>query len=501
VTSFVEVRRGAYRDSVSLMQISRRLAAAGGVEAALVAMATALNRDLLEAEGFTVPAEAGPNDLVIAIRSGDPDALEDARSALEQVLAGRPEPGGAAAAGPGRTPAPRTVRAAATRLPGASLAFVSVPGRHAFVEAMDALAAGLHVVVFSDNVPVAQEVLLKAEAQRRGLLVMGPDCGTAVVNGAGLGFANRVRHGPVGIVAASGTGAQQLMCLLDAAGTGISHCLGVGGRDLSAEVGGASTRQALEALDADADTELILVVSKPPAPRVASEIRALAGKLSTPTLFALLGPDGQDLTSAAAAAVARVGGHVDSWPQWRPGRGRAYGPGRGTRPGALRGLYCGGTLCDEAMVIASGALGPIASNIPLKPGWAAGDDLRSPGHLMIDFGDDRLTEGRPHPVIDPSLRLERLAEEVAGGGPPGAVVLIDVILGYAAHPDPAADLVPVIEAAAVPVVATLVGTAGDPQGLDRQAEALRGAGAHVFLSNAAAARHAVSLVEPSGRRA
>jgi FdrA protein len=470
------------------MQLSRQLSAGDGVQAALVAMGTPLNLDLLRADGFEVPEQAGPNDLVVALRAADLDALDAARAAFEQALAAGPARSGGGTGGGAAAP-PRTVPAAAARLPGASLAFVSVPGRYAFAEAMDALAAGLHVVVFSDNVPVAEEVRLKEEGERRGLLVMGPDCGTALVGGVGLGFANRVRSGPVGLVAASGTGAQQLMCLLDAAGIGTSHCLGVGGRDLSAAVGGRSTRQALAMLDADPATELIVVVSKPPAPAVAAGIRELAESLATPAVLVLLEPGGDDLTAAAERVAGRLGDETPKWPQWAPAATPAGRPGK-----SLRGLFAGGTLCDEAMGIAAAVLGPIASNIPLEPGWALGADLRSPGHLMIDFGDDRFTEGRPHPMIDPGPRLERLAEEVAD--PATGAVLVDVVLGYGAHPDPAADLAPVVADSPVPVVACVVGTGADPQGLDRQAAALAEAGAQVFLSNAAATRHAVGLVQP-----
>jgi len=317
-----------------------------------------------------------------------------------------------------------------------------------------------------------------------------------VVSGVGLGFANVVQPGPVGLVAASGTGAQHVMSLLDAAGTGVSHCLGVGGRDLSAAVAGRSTLAALDALDADPATELIVVVSKPPAPEVAEKVRAHAAGLATPVLFALLGvggPDSQpDLTAAVENALRRLGRPAPArWPVWLPPSPPA------PRPGALRGLFAGGTLCDEAMVIASAALGPIRSNIPLDPAWTD-----SP-HEMIDFGDDELTRGRPHPMIDGSLRLERFA--AAAADPSCAVILVDVVLGYVADADPAATLAPAVAAArdrGVAVVVSLTGTVGDPQGLHRQAEALRDAGAAVFASNAEAAREATryasGLIGPAG---
>jgi FdrA protein len=487
VSSALELRRGTYRDSVTLMQVSRSVSAVDGVTGALVAMATELNVGLLAGMGFATPEDAGPNDLIVAVRADDEAALARGLDVLEEALARSPGGSGITSAAGAR---PRTVRAAAHAAAGASLALVSVPGPHAFAEAADALESGLDVMIFSDNVPVAQEIRLKDLGRERGLLVMGPDCGTAVVGGVGLGFANTVRTGPIGVVAASGTGSQQLMCLLHEAGSGVSHCLGVGGRDLSEAVGARSTLQALDLLDADPATELIVVVSKPPAAAVAAEVERHAATLSTPVHLAFLGRGRDDLTAAATKALVAVGREGVQDRVWHPERPVP------SRPGALRGLFCGGTLCDEAMAIAADRLGPIASNIPLAPDRALPDDLRVAGHLMIDFGDDRLTAGRPHPMIDPSLRLARLAEELAS--PTTAVLLLDVVLGHGAHADPAAGVAEVLRAAgpdAPAVLVSLCGTDQDPQGLDAQARTLAAAGAEVHLSNAEAARRAVALTE------
>ncbi|MFI6581406.1 FdrA family protein [Embleya sp. NPDC050493] len=470
------------------MQVSRSVSAVDGVTKALVAMATELNVGLLAGMGFDTPDGAGPNDLIVAIRADDEDALRRAREVLEEALVS--STGGGTGIGSAAGVPPRTIRTAAGAVPGASLALISVPGPHAFAEAMDALEADLDVLIFSDNVPVEQEIRLKDVGRERGLLVMGPDCGTALVGGVGLGFANSVRPGPIGIVAASGTGSQELMCLLHAAGSGVSHCLGVGGRDLSEAVGARSTRQALAMLDADPATELIVVVSKPPADSVAAEVERYAATLTTPVQLAFLGQGRDDLTAAATKALAAIGHAGVQDRVWRPEHAAP------TRTGALRGLFCGGTLCDEAMIIAADRLGPIASNIPLRADWALPADLHTAGHLMIDFGDDGLTAGRPHPMIDPSLRLERLAEELAD--PACAVVLLDVVLGHGAHPDPAADLAEVLRAAgpnAPTVLISLCGTDLDPQDLEAQARTLTAAGAEVHLSNAEAARRAVAIVE------
>jgi FdrA protein len=488
VSRHLQVRPGAYRDSVSLMQVSQRVGAQPGVVSALVAMATDLNLELLAGMGFPSPGGASANDMLVAVEAVDDDTLSAAVRQVDVILAERQAPFGN---GTGES-LPRTIRAAS---PGATLALISTPGIHAAADAFEALDAGLDVIIFSDNVPLAHEIALKRAAARRGRLVMGPDCGTAVVAGVGLGFANVVRPGPVGVVAASGTGAQQVMCLLDAAGVGVSHCLGVGGRDLSAEVGAASTLAALDLLAADSSTERVLVVSKPPAADMAAQVRLRASQLGMPVDLALLGPDQPTLTDAVERVVRELG-----LPWSEPMTWAALQP-RGPRAGALRGLFAGGTLCDEAMLIASARLGPVRSNIPLEPDWRLPEDLRSDGHLMIDFGDDRLTRGRPHPMIDNSLRAQRLVEE--GADPRCGVVLVDVVLGHGAHPDPAAELGPAIRTARstadeggrdIAVVVSLVGTAADPQGLVRQAEALQSAGASVHLSNAAAARAAIELV-------
>lgn len=453
----VELRPGAYADSVTLLQVSRTVQGLSGVLAAQVAMATPLNVEVLAGMGFEVPAEATPNDLVVALRLEAPDALAGALAGVDQALldANRRD------SGPTELAPPRTTGAAFRRTPE-GLALVSVPGASAFVEAMDALESGHDAMVFSDNVPVEQEVALKRYAAERSLLVMGPDCGTAVVGGLGLGFANVVSPGPVGIVAASGTGCQQVLALLDHAGVGVTSALGVGGRDLSSEVGGLATREAMRRLDEDPAVELIVVISKPPADDVAAAVRSYAATLSTPVEYALLGPGQPDLTAATEAVLRRLGRDVPEWPVVST---RTLEPGSG----AVRGLFVGGTLASEAALIASG-----------------------PGNTFVDFGDDEYTTGRAHPMIDPSLRLDHLAR--AAADPATGVLLLDVVLGHGAEPDPATGLAPALAGIEKPVVVAVVGTAADPQGLARQVTALAEAGAEVHLSNAAATRRALELV-------
>jgi FdrA protein len=476
----VSLRSGVYADSVRLMQVSRDVGTRDGVTAVLVAMATPLNVELAAGMGLTPGDDASPEQLLVGIAAVDDDALAAAVAAVDAALAERERSRATADAQPART-----VGTALDDQDGATLAVVSVPGPYAALEAADAVAAGRSVLVFSDGVPVEQEVALKRAARRAGVLVMGPDCGTAIVSGVALGFANVVRRGPVGVVAASGTGAQQVSCLLDAAGVGVSHVLGVGGRDLSEAVGGLATLDALAALDADPATERVLVVSKPPAPSVAEVVAGAAARLSTPVRSAVLGAGTPDLTAAVEALLADLGVASPRWPA-RPGSGTAA-------PGAvLKGFYSGGTLADEAMLLAAPVLGDVRSNTPLRPDLALGADLSAPGHVVVDFGDDALTVGRAHPMIDPTLRLEAIARLAASGEP--AVLLLDVVLGHGADPDPAAALAPAIAAAGLPTVVALVGTEADPQGWSRQADALAAAGAAVSASNAQATRHALDLL-------
>jgi FdrA protein len=373
--------------------------------------------------------------MVIAVRARDEDAIEAAVAAVERELAAKEAPSRVERA------AARSVAAAARRDDELSLAFLSIPGDHVAYEAAAALEAGLHVFCFSDGVSLEDEARLKRQAVERGLLFMGADCGTAIIDGVGLGFANAVQRGPIGIVGASGTGIQEVSCLLDAAGVGVSHAIGVGGRDLSAEVGGLMTRAGLERLAGDDDTRAIVVISKPPDPEVAAAIEAVT--VGKPVVL------GFDLTleQVAARAAELVGGALT------PPDARLTRP---PVPGEVRGLYSGGTLCGEA--------------------------ARIVGHgTFTDFGADEYTHGRAHPMIDQSLRLEHLAAA------PEPVLLLDVVLGYGAHPDPAGELAPVIEGLDRHVIVALVGAAGDPQGLEAQRERLEAAGAVVVRGNATAA--------------
>ena len=473
----IEIRPGFYRDSVSLMQVSQR--AGVGIDGALVAMATPLNLELAEQMGFTLPPTS-PNDLIVAIEAPSEEELSRAFAVVEEVLEEQLRKSREQSSDSGITPA-RTLG----RTQGARMALISVPGEFAFIDAVDALENNMNVMIFSDNVTIQDEILLKDIALSRDLLVMGPDCGTAIIGGVGLGFANVVSPGSVGVIAASGTGAQHLTTLLDHAGVGISHCIGLGGRDLSSAVAGRSAKQALALLEADEHTDLIVFVSKPAAAEVAESLQSVAQRMRKKVIFGLLGSTGSDITETAEKVLDELGVTRRPWVN----EVTAAGP-TGSTEGSLRGLFAGGTLCDEAMLIASRRTrAPIFSNIPLEREWLLDPFGPATSHAFIDFGDDAMTVGRAHPMIDSKLRVERLAKEISD--PSCGVILMDVVLGHGATSTPGEELSATISESSKPIFISLIGTTLDPQNYERQRALLTQAGARVFLSNAYATHAAL----------
>jgi FdrA protein len=472
-----EVRPGAYFDSAVLMRLQRALAELPGILDAGVVMATPANCELLDQSGLLESApQAGSNDLLIVVKGQDEGAAASALGQVEALLRRR----SASAAGAVR---PRTLASAARQLPEAGWVLVSVPGRYAAGVAREALDLGKHVFLYSDNVSLADEVELKQAARAKGLLVMGPDCGTAIINGVGLGFANRVRRGPIGLVGASGTGLQAVTAEIHNLGSGVSQAFGTGGRDLKDEVGGTTAAQALDLLARDPDTNVIVLVSKPPSPEVGARLlgRARAsGKavvvnfIGVPAATPQAGPlhFANSLRSAAALAVqlSQAGGA----PAVAVERIAGY----------VRGLFSGGTLAYEALLGLQSVLAPLYSNVPLREAQRLPDPLKSQGHTVLDLGEDLFTVGRLHPMMDNDLRLRRLRQEAAD--PDVGLILLDVVLGEGAHPDPASELAPAIAAIkrdrGLDVAAIVVGTDEDPQNLGAQVERLQEAGARVFRS-------------------
>jgi FdrA protein len=484
VSWHVRVIANRYADSVRLMSIARAVREREGVTRCELGTGTPANLTVLA--GYGARADATPGDLVIAVEAED-DAATEALAWAEQELSSRsPSDGRTSASAAMRQSRPRSLTAAARELDGANVALISVPGEYAVLEAHRALSSGMHVFLFSDHVPLEAEVELKRRGAELGLLVMGPECGTAMLGGIGLGFANVVRPGSVGIVAAAGTGAQESACLLDAAGAGVSHIVGVGGRDLSPDVGALMFRAGMHMVAADPGTDTLLLVSKSPTP---DGVSAIAGDLpdGVRIIAAFVGWAGAPapfevyptLEAGAAAAAGSSPPDVSELERTVDARGR-IASGR-----SLLGLYSGGSLAHEAVVLLESELGPIAGNAGHRSAQT------SYGHALFDLGEAEYTRGRPHPMVDLDVRagmLERAAEDKRVG-----CVLLDVVLGLASHPDPAGGLADAIRRVASDaiVIAHVCGTPGDPQDSNRQTATLTDAGAIVAPSNAAAARLAL----------
>ena len=471
-----EIRPGAYFDSVVLMQLQRALAALPAVLDAGVVMATPANKDLLAASEMmpATPISVTPDDLLIAIKAETEDAARDALVQVDALLQARRRQASAAFR-------PRSLASAVKMLPDAAWVLVSVPGRYAAGVARDALDLGKHVFLYSDNVAVADEVALKETAVSRGLLLLGPDCGTAIINGVGLGFANRVRPGAIGLVGASGTGLQAISSHVHQLGGGISQAIGTGGRDLSAEVGGLTTLQALDLLGRDPETAVLVLVSKPPAPHIASRVLAAAAATGKPVVVDFIGypPPARQLGNLHFAANLREAAELAVELQ-----GQTSDIKKKATPlfGFVRGLFSGGTLAYEAVLGLQALLAPLYSNVPVRAEQKLADPLVSQAHTILDLGDDVFTQGRLHPMMDNDLRLRRLRQEAAD--PETGLILLDVVLGEGAHPNPAAELAMAIARVRaerpLPVLVILLGTDADPQNMAEQAAQFAAAGAEVF---------------------
>ncbi|AKE61781.1 acyl-CoA synthetase FdrA [Citrobacter farmeri] len=485
------IKKGSFQDSVSLMIISRKLSERPEVDQVSVMMGTPANKAMLNSTGFWHDdfAEATPNDICVAVRTHDEQSgiLDVIREQLEKELNAIASASGSSQ----QLLKARRWESACQKLPQANLLLVSVAGEYAASVAKEGLLAGKNVMMFSDNVPLAQEVELKTLAREKGLIVMGPDCGTAMIAGSPLAFANVLPDGGIGVVGASGTGIQEITSQIALHQQGISHAIGLGGRDLSADVGGISALTALEMLAADDATQVIAFVSKPPSPQVRTRIIDAMQKVGKPVVALFLGSKPEQrregnvwlansLSDAAQLAVLLM----------RVAQQRVIQPevaGKG-----IYGLYAGGTLAAEAAMLLSAGLG-----VPVSESHDAGVMLDAQGHRIVDLGDDSYTLGRPHPMIDPttrSIEIEKLAAM-----PDVGVLLLDVVLGYGACADPAGAVVEAVEkvraqrAAPLVTIATMTGTDADPQGRSGQIDILREAGIAVVETLEEAVLLAISL--------
>ncbi len=509
------IKSGRYYDSVTLLEIAQGLLKLTGVQDAAVVMGTPANKGILaDADLLTAEAEvASADDLIISVRTESEDVALAAMQEAEALLSASHAPQGENPL----LPPPKTLHAATERLEGANVALISVAGRYAASVARNALQEGLHVFLFSDNVTVKHEIALKKLGRKKGLLVMGPDAGTAILNGVALGFANAAISGPVGIVAASGTGLQAVTSQLTRMGVGITQAIGTGGRDLSAKVGGIMMLEGLKALQADPATEILVLVSKPPAKDIAAKVLDQLRKGDKPAVVCFLGGKGKPVRKAGgipaktleeaallAAALARRQSISDARDQIRSARkdlaerAQAFKKRLKGKPHYFRGLFSGGTFCYESQLILNKMFSKgnkVVSNAPVKKKRQMADPNVSDGHTAVDLGEDEFTVGRLHPMLDPTLRNRRILREAQD--PETAIIFLDIVLGYGVHPDPAGAAIEAIEEAQklrkamgreLLFIASVCGTDNDPQDARAQEAKLQRAGMIVLPTNAAATR-------------
>jgi succinyl-CoA synthetase alpha subunit len=506
------IRKNEYFDSVFLMGINKRLSAYSGVEQTAVLMGTEANKRLLADIGIAgADIEAAQaNDLVVAVVAETGKIVREVIDSFDDIL-------GDLAAG-SRTSDVHTIAAAFDRKPNANLVVFSIPGEFVANEARKALATGLNVFIFSSNVPMEQELALKQLGRERNLLVMGPDCGTSILNGIGIGFANAVRRGPIGAVGPSGTGLQEFTSQIHNAGAGISHAIGTGGNDLSEAIGGLTTIAALQRLEADPQTEVIAIIAKPPGKKTLAKLEDEAGKLTKPLIGCFLGiPKETDSESGVfqwASTIDEAAANALSAAGIQPGESIGGGARLSKKdPGAiraawlpdaryLRGIFAGGTFSYQAQHILHEAKIPVYSNGPIRAEFKLDDPDIGREHSVIDMGDEQYTLGKPHPMIDGSERGKRILREAAD--PSVAILLLDFILGYNASSDPVGELLePLKEAQALrcksggelTIVASVCGTPEDPQDMDLQVEMLEENDVIVFKSSAQAVMFCLELLK------
>lgn len=503
------ILQNRYYDSVVLMRGSEKIKEEIGAKQVSLMMGTDANKDILRIAGLlTSQGESGsPGDLIIAVAIEDESKMEGMEERIEGILA--PKAGSKT-----EDYHPRSLDGAMEVMPSANLALISIPGEYVDWEGEKAIDRGLHLMIFSDNVSLETEIKLKKKGEEKGLLVMGPDCGTSIIHGAALAFANVVRRGNIGIVAAAGTGIQEVSTLIHKMGGGISHAIGTGGRDLSKEVGGITMKMGIRSLLTDTGTDVLVLVSKPPHPDVEMAIYEVLKGVEKPVIINFLGSNGVEakkrgfkfaktLEDAAVMAIEASGGkahlpepeNMENLIREEVGKlsaGQKY----------LRGLYSGGTLCNETRIILEDSGLEIFSNVTKNPDFKMKDVFKSKKHSLVDMGDDSFTKGAPHPMIDNTKRKYRIIQEVED--PETAVILMDVVLGYGSNPDPAGELVPAINEAREKVkesgrylifVASVCGVDEDPQNAKEQIKKLRDAGVVVLPSNARASRFVADIMK------
>ncbi|CQR46304.1 membrane protein FdrA [Paraliobacillus sp. PM-2] len=492
------IKPNLYQDSVSLMLLANKLSSMDGVEQISIMMGTPANKDIFKNTGLYTPEldDAKPSDMCIVIRTEDPEIIDTVLEQIDSFIQDQSSSGSA-----NDYENVRTWDRALQQLPDANMALLSIPGQHAATEAHKALDRGLHVFMFSDNVSKEDEKELKDKAHDKGLLVMGPDCGTGILSGVPLAFANVVEEGNIGIVGASGTGIQEVSSLIDRLGGGITHAIGTGGRDLKGDIGAVTMLDGIAALEQDPNTKVIVVISKPPEKAVREQVVQKLRGLSKPAVAVFMGekPEAHEtniqyaytLEETARYAIELAKGQkVDAFDEAKRPNLTLH-----ANQTAIKGLYSGGTLASEAAMLLYEVLGIEKSNN--EEGYL----LKAANHEVIDLGDDKYTKNKPHPMIDPSTRntfIEEAARDEATG-----VILFDTVLGYGSHDDPAGEVVKAVNNAKsiaseqgkeLYFVTSICGTSKDPQTFEEQKNKLIAANVIVEESNVRAVKTSLELL-------
>ncbi|MFD2308628.1 acyl-CoA synthetase FdrA [Enterococcus termitis] len=496
------IKSNSYQDSIVLMLLTNKLNTIDGVHNVSVMMGTPANKDIFKTGGlYTDELEkASSNDMVIVLDIEDDSLIDQVLSEIDVFLEEQTKGGGDTAG----EEVVKTWDKAFELGKDAGVVVFSIPGTHAALEIEKALDEGKHVFCFSDNVAIEDEKRLKEKAHDAGLLLMGPDCGTGIINGIPVAFTNAVRKGKIGVVGASGTGIQEVTTIIHKLGGGVTNAIGTGGRDLKAEIGGITLKDSIMTLEKDPNTEVVVVISKPPAPEVRDDVLNLLSSISKPAVTIFLGekPEAHEenlyraytLEEAAQIAVQllnkkeiKVEKETLSVPAHSFKSEQKY----------VKGLYSGGTLAYEAAMLIKEGL-DLVDDEHAPEGFI----LKNKGHEIIDLGDDVYTQGKPHPMIDPTKRKEML--EAVGKDPETAIILVDIVLGYGSHANMAQELAPTIkevkanakaEGREVFVIGTIVGTDEDPQAIHEQEAIMKEAGTILCDSNAQAVRMALAILD------
>ncbi len=494
------IKENTYKDSIVLMLLSNKLSAIDGVNKVSIMMGTPANKDIFKSSGLGTDEleKAKPNDIVIVVDTDQEEKVAEVKEEVEVALKGESD-----SQDTSKGQEAHNWKRAMELANNPNLALISIPGQYAAMEAENALNEGLHVFMFSDNVSKEDEVKLKQKAHEKGLLVMGPDCGTALIHGVPLAFTNNVNEGDIGIVGASGTGIQEVTTIIDRYGKGVTNALGTGGRDLSTEVGAITMLDSIKALNQDPKVKVITVISKPPAEEVQRKVLNVLRNIDKPVVTLFLGdkPSYQEeniyhaytLEEAAVVAVQLSNGDK---PNFEPTTVRNVNVLLKDSQVGIKGYYSGGTLATEAAMLVKDAFKDEISE-EKKDGYI----LKTKNHEIIDLGDDVYTQGKPHPMIDPENRIEMIEKSV--NDPKTAVIMIDNVIGNGGHEDMASELAPTIkrilnsarqEGRELAVLATVVGTAQDIQGYDKQIDTLKESGAIICKTNDQMVRTAIQLV-------